>query len=271
MIDHHQRHWVRPKSCLGLGLVLLVALLACKKKPAEKEQAVASASPPPAPAVSPCPAAFKRLPQDQRQSMKPITCRCPAGTTSGSVWGSKVYTTDSSICRAAIHAGVISAGGGEVTVQASPGCSSYAGSEANGVRTSNWGPYETSFFFPAKGDGKCPTVEAGGPCPSSFKSIPNRTPETTFTCRCTPAQVGGRVWGTGIYTTDSSICMAAIHAGAVKGSGALGGLGAKVTVKAAPGCKSYVGSKQNGVLSGKWGPYDSSFFVVGHGDGKCSP
>jgi hypothetical protein len=74
---------------------------------------------------------------------------CPAGCTSSqSVWGTGVYTDDSSICRAAIHAGLISVDrGGTVTVIARPGRSSYQGSTANGVTTSNYGSWSRSFEF----------------------------------------------------------------------------------------------------------------------------
>jgi hypothetical protein len=264
MTDYYQRRWGQPLSCAGAGVLLLLALLACKKKPADKEQEVASASPP-APTAVPCPKAFKNLPADQRQSAKPIKCTCPAVVSQGSVWGTKVYTTDSSICRAAVHSGVITSAGGEVSVQASLGCQTYSGSAANGITSADWGPYATSFFFPAKSDGKCPAVEAGGPCPPNFKAIPNRNAQTSFTCTCTPDKMRGSLWGTKIYTTDSSICQAARHVGAVPAAGG------SVTVKAAPGCRAYQASAQNGVQSGKWGPYAGSYYFEGHGDGKCAP
>ncbi len=64
---------------------------------------------------------------------------CPAGCTEGSVWGSGTYTTDSSICLSAVHAGVIEAAkGGVVKVTLVKSLPSYTGSEANGVKTSDW-------------------------------------------------------------------------------------------------------------------------------------
>lgn len=77
-----------------------------------------------------------------------LTCRCPAeASASGSVWGRGPYTTDSAVCRAALHAGLIGPRGGTVTLRSSPGRSSYAGSEANGVSTGDWGSYPASFEF----------------------------------------------------------------------------------------------------------------------------
>jgi hypothetical protein len=72
------------------------------------------------------------------------TCRC-RDEGSGSVWGSGPYTADSSLCRAARHAGVIGADGGMVSVRPAPGRDSYAGSSRNGVTTSNWGSFGASF------------------------------------------------------------------------------------------------------------------------------
>lgn len=73
---------------------------------------------------------------------------CPAGCAGaiGSVWGSGPYTTDSAICRAAIHAGVIEDHkGGKVTVKLRPGQGSYAATVAHGVATSPWGSYDSGF------------------------------------------------------------------------------------------------------------------------------
>ncbi|MGZ3456577.1 MAG: LCCL domain-containing protein, partial [Polyangiales bacterium] len=64
----------------------------------------------------------------------------------GSVWGSGPYTSDSSICRAAIHAGVITDDdGGKVTLKISAGEKSYTGSKKNGVKTEDYGSFERSF------------------------------------------------------------------------------------------------------------------------------
>jgi hypothetical protein len=75
---------------------------------------------------------------------------------SGSVWGTDIYTQDSSICRAAVHAGVIAVGGGSVTAKAASGCKSYGGTSRGGVQSSDWGEYDASFYFPSKGTGTCP-------------------------------------------------------------------------------------------------------------------
>lgn len=74
--------------------------------------------------------------------------RCPPDGDFGSVWGTDTYTADSSICTAAIHAGRFDLDeGGTVTIEVTAGEDSYTGSTANGVTTSDYGEYGTSFVF----------------------------------------------------------------------------------------------------------------------------
>lgn len=75
-----------------------------------------------------------------------ISCHC-AATSSGTIWGTDIYTDDSSVCGAAIHAGVISSSGGRVTVLIQPGQSSYTGSIRNGISTNSYGTWLGSFSF----------------------------------------------------------------------------------------------------------------------------
>jgi hypothetical protein len=77
-----------------------------------------------------------------------LRCWCSADATrGGSVWGSDVYTDDSVICRAAVHAGVIGPSGGTVTLRMLPGMQSYTGSERNGVTSSGYGAWSSSYRF----------------------------------------------------------------------------------------------------------------------------
>ncbi len=100
-------------SIFKLGFVVsFITAIGCGK----------AASPAPA-----CPARYKEVPADQQKG--DLTCSCTASAT-GTVWGAGIYTTDSSICSAAKHAGV--AVPGDVTVRAAAGCSAYNGSTANG-------------------------------------------------------------------------------------------------------------------------------------------
>ncbi|MBC7987483.1 MAG: hypothetical protein H7X93_12585 [Sphingomonadaceae bacterium] len=118
---------------LMLGAVLLVA-----ERPAAALQA-----------YDDCPANATQL----AQSNQPVRCRCDAAATRrGTVWGDDIYTSDSSICRAALHAGVIDANGGLVTLDPEQGRQGYAGSRRNGVETLRFGAWLRSFRVLRGGD-----------------------------------------------------------------------------------------------------------------------
>ena len=72
---------------------------------------------------------------------------CPAGcaATPRTVWGTDTYTADSAVCTAAIHAGVVTGRGGQLTVTIIPGQPAYRGSTRNGVRSSDYGSYGESY------------------------------------------------------------------------------------------------------------------------------
>lgn len=76
---------------------------------------------------------------------------CPANGTPSRVWGTDIYSDDSSICTAAVHAKLISfSSGGTVTVEVQrPGPKFLEGSLRNGVRSDefNNGPNPTQGGF----------------------------------------------------------------------------------------------------------------------------
>ncbi|XP_056385983.1 clotting factor C-like [Hyla sarda] len=74
---------------------------------------------------------------------------CPSGCMSKnlSVWGTEIYTENTAVCLAAIHAGKVSNGGGYITVQKLPGQEMYIGSTMNGIISLNYGISATSFTF----------------------------------------------------------------------------------------------------------------------------
>lgn len=91
-------------------------------------------------------------------------------------------------------------------------------------------------------------------CTDSIKSL-NKTATMNWEAVCPVNCTSGSVWGTDVYTTDSAICVAAVHVGVV------GEKGGKVRVRLAPGRPAYVGSFRHGVTSNGWGAYDQSFTV----------
>ena len=79
-----------------------------------------------------------------------FTFVCPAYGSPDSVWGTGVYTDDSSACGAAALEGRITlAGGGTVTIDLRPGQSSYKGSTSNGVTANSYGAFDRSFALVA--------------------------------------------------------------------------------------------------------------------------
>jgi hypothetical protein len=68
------------------------------------------------------------------------------GTTAGSVWGSEVFTSDTSLGAAAVHQGLLKNGEKAVIrVKVIAGQSAYSGSTRNGVTSLSYGPWSVSF------------------------------------------------------------------------------------------------------------------------------
>ena len=79
--------------------------------------------------------------------------------------------------------------------------------------------------------------------------------QDSYSCLCPPtAELYGVVWGSGPYTLDSNICIAATHAGVISSDA-----GGPIFAFAVEGQDSYPGSTLNGVQSSSWGAYDASF------------
>ena len=184
---------------------------------------------------------------------------CPRGGSAKSVWGNNPYTNDSSICSAAVHAGLITLErGGSVTIKMAAGQDSYGGNYRNGVTSRSYGKWGTSFIFPRaqlKLSGQ--TKPAPDPRKISWVSSAGKYKgrKGEFIELICPR--GGRarsVWGNNPYTDDTSICSAAVHAGLITLE-----RGGSVTIKMAAGQKAYTGTTRNGVTSRDYGSWRSSF------------
>ncbi|TVO57658.1 LCCL domain-containing protein [Denitromonas halophila] len=200
-------------------------------------------APAPTPGPEPCP---------QRLSINPdlplpYTCHCTAGAIrEGAVWGTDVYTRDSNLCGAAAHAGAVGREGGDVTARDAPGRDLYIGTSRHGIASNDYGRYAHSIRFDSIAVATGPE-----PCPQRLSINPDLP--TPFTCICSAEAVrSGTVWGTDVYTGDSGLCSAAVHAGAVARSGG------PITVYREAGRELYVGSQRNGISSGDYGHYASS-------------
>ena len=72
------------------------------------------------------------------------------GELSGPLWGTDVYTGDSAIAVASVHAGVVKAGESAIVkVTVEQPLSRYAGSVRNGAASQDFGPYGTAYRISA--------------------------------------------------------------------------------------------------------------------------
>lgn len=121
-----------------------------------------------------------------------IACSCDGAAANGVIYGTLIYTSDSDICTAAVHAGQ-SAGGGVVKLQGAAGCQSYQASTRNGVSSNSWSSWDSSFYFPGTHDGSCttqasdaqpqpqPQPPAGGDALSMVLALAQTAPPGVFT------------------------------------------------------------------------------------------
>jgi len=189
---------------------------------------------------------------------------CPAGCDQPSTrtHGYDTYSDVSPICKSAIHAGAIPPAGGPVVVRLDPGRLAYRGSVHYGIRSYDAGRARGSFtILFAEGQQRLPeaapiqaptVVEAG--CTFTGNHLRGE-PGTTATVSCPTgcATSRRRFWGTEVYTGNSPICAAAIHAGLIPAHGGT------VIVTLDPGRPAYRGSARNGLTSYDHGSYRSSF------------
>lgn len=74
---------------------------------------------------------------------------------------------------------------------------------------------------------------------------------------CPPNGAAGSIWGTDLYTDDTSVCTAGVHVGRIDLRG-----GGSVIIEIVQGQSQYVGSRRNGVLSADYGSWGGSFRVL---------
>jgi hypothetical protein len=91
--------------------------------------------------------------------------------------------------------------------------------------------------------------------PPSLAALQNQV-GTTFRFKVTGA-VGGGVWGTDVYTLDSSLAVAAVHAGVLKP-----GQTGVVKVKIVPPPPAFRGSTRHGITSEGYGVFGGAFRIL---------
>ncbi|MCU1367220.1 MAG: hypothetical protein JWN39_2859 [Ilumatobacteraceae bacterium] len=188
------------------------------------------------------------------QNGKTFTIDCTKDGTPGPIWGTETYTDDSSICTAAVHVGLITvATGGKVSYQIAAGTDTYPGMDGNGITSSQYGEWPGSFVFPDAPPGSgtfTPSTETWDESVSTGTAAVG----DKIVVDCSTDGHLGSVWGTGTYTSDSSICTAAVLEGLVTVD-----KGGVVVVDVTAGQDSYKGSTKNGVTSSDYAAWGLSF------------
>ena len=206
------------------------------------------------------------------------------GSNSGWLWGTDQYTHDSSVAAAAVHSGVLQLGEtGVVKVTMLPGSSAYIGSQRNGITSHDW-PNTMGGYVSFKIERAPPEIEALAKFAAHTRPAWNETrivePKSmvfgypglidavglsslrsyqgqSFLVRVTgTADPNVIVWGSDVYTDDSSLAAAAVHTGALR-PGETG----TVRVTILPGQASYEGSEKNGITSHPWVNFGGSYSV----------
>jgi len=181
---------------------------------------------------------------------------CPANGAVTSLWGTDVYTADSGVCGAAVHAGMISiANGGNVIVRILASQTGFNGSLRNGVSTNFFGIFSKSFAFLNPSTSAQVGTNAPLVAPWNFSLTRFRMlAYTPFTFLCPANGTAASVWGTSVYTDDSSLCTAGVHAGKI--SIRKGGV---VTAVIRAGQSAYAGTRRNGIVSKTFGTWGGSY------------
>lgn len=191
------------------------------------------------------------------------------GSLDGRVWGDGVYTDDSEIATAAVHAGLLKPGQqGIVRIVILPGQETYASATQNGVVSSDYGTWGGSYQFVRVNAATVPnaTVAVGVDTLSANQTI-YKNPGSVGSYRDligkqilfeVKANTTGTVWGTDVYTDDSDLGAAALHAGLLKDNET--GI---LAIEILPARETYMGSMRNGVTTSDYGSWGGSFKFVG--------
>jgi hypothetical protein len=171
------------------------------------------------------------------------------------IYGTDIYTTGSHLGMAAVHCGLLRPGQkGIVKVTILGPQDSYTASTRNGVTSIAYTQWNVSFKVERVFGlvGKATAADSIIPDPGTLTDYRNNTGKS-YLFRVT-GSVAGSIWGTDVYTDDSNLATAAVHAGLVS-SGQIG----VVKVTLLPGEAEYSTSTRNGVTSGSWKSWTGSF------------
>ena len=172
-----------------------------------------------------------------------IKCRQNCLKFDGNVYGNIIYTDNSSICKSAIHAGIIKDSiGGVLTIKKSKSLDLYLGVLKNKIKSISVKKAQFSFQFEEVSyitNILCETTLldldfASGKGIKFHVKCPKK-------CNLSPVNI----YGTKIYSSDSSICKSAIHSGELSENSKRG----EVIIIILKGKKFYNGSTNFGIVS----------------------
>lgn len=199
------------------------------------------------------------------------------GSTEGTVWGTDVYTHDSAIEIAAVHAGALKAGEtGIVRVEVVAGLQSYEGAVYNGVTSEGYGEYHPAYTITAKPENAAEETAAIATARADFEAAQNAAraalnkkaaelsakpfsglparenlePGQTLHFIMTGTTRASSIWGSNPYTFDSDLSGAAVHGGILKPRER--GI---VKIEVIENLESYEGSEANGLRTSPYGEY----------------
>ncbi|CAM2730288.1 unnamed protein product, partial [Rotaria socialis] len=160
----------------------------------------------------------------------------------GFVGGSDIYSTNSDLPSASVHAGVRAKGQTAIViVTILAGQSSYLSTTLNGVESSSFGSWAASFCFG--------TLSS----PTNLTSYRNQIGRM-FAFLLQGVKSNATVYGTDIYGDQSNLAAAAVHSGVLSV-----GQTRIIIVTILAGQKSYVGSSRNNIASLPLGGWNGSF------------
>ena len=205
------------------------------------------------------------------------------GENQRTVWGTDVYTDDSPVSTAAVHAGLVKVGeSAEIVISTKGPGKSFTRSDRNGVQSSGYGSIDGSYSLALATEttdvpylGSRAALRGNESAYLTLNMLSGQAPLKPGTSLIVP--LGGNPKGTvggggdGIYSADSSLDAAAVHAGALK----VGEIGfVKIVIQ--PGEETYSASNQNGVETVASGKNRLSFRLerlirVANNDDKVVP
>ena len=175
------------------------------------------------------------------------------GSTLGTVWGDGIYTSDSVLAAAAVHAGLLEPGEtGVVSVELIEGLDAYEGATRNGVASLPYREWSVAYRFAGVVE-----LDSGVILPDPGDLSGYRGQNGTMLTFEVTGNAAGAVWGDGVYTDDSRLAAAAVHAGVLQP-----GQTGPVQVEILAGQEAYEGAERNGVASGTYASWPGSFRVV---------